>query len=77
VNAMQEKEIKEKMRNDMAKSILSERDGAALTIEEHANIVSKIKDETEKAQAELSETINSLSLGIPCGSIFFFLYVVY
>ncbi|XP_078177411.1 uncharacterized protein LOC144571884 isoform X2 [Carex rostrata] len=57
-----EKGIKEKLRNDMAKAILSERDAAALTIEEHANMVSKIKEETEKAHAELMETMDSLSL---------------
>lgn len=72
VNTMQEKEIKEKLKNDTAKAILSERDGVALTIEEHASIVSKIKEQTEKAQAELSETMNSLSLGMPCGYFFFF-----
>lgn len=70
VISMQEKEIKEKLKNDMAKAILSERDAAALTIEEHANMVSKIKEETEKAHAELMETMDSLSLSMSYGLLF-------
>ncbi|KAJ4770292.1 Zinc-finger domain of monoamine-oxidase A repressor R1 protein [Rhynchospora pubera] len=57
-----EREIKEKLKNEMAKAVLSEMGGANLTIEEHANMVSKIKEDAENAHAELLETLDSLSL---------------
>ncbi|XP_072961193.1 uncharacterized protein [Typha angustifolia] len=55
-----EKDLKEKLKNDMAKAMLSLREGAVLTISEHGNLISKIREETERAHVEMLETLELL-----------------
>ncbi|KAJ3692360.1 hypothetical protein LUZ60_012710 [Juncus effusus] len=57
-----ERELKEKLRNDLAKNILLEREkDSSLSIEEHQKIVSEIKNQTDQAHADLLDTMDNVS----------------
>ncbi|XP_077253222.1 zinc-finger domain of monoamine-oxidase A repressor R1 protein isoform X2 [Tasmannia lanceolata] len=63
VLAAKEKErcMKQKVKDEVAQAILSSRNGAPLSVSEHASLVSKIKSETEKAHAEKLEAMDTVS----------------
>ncbi|KAJ0989202.1 hypothetical protein J5N97_007558 [Dioscorea zingiberensis] len=52
------KDIKQKMKQEMAKAIIS-REGAPLSVSEHKDLISKIRTEAEKSSAELAESIEN------------------
>jgi len=54
---IQEKLIKRKLQDEVAKVIIA-KNGAPLTISEHDSIVSKIKTEAEQAHAEMLEAMD-------------------
>ncbi|KAM0944368.1 putative transcription factor C2H2 family [Dioscorea sansibarensis] len=51
-----EKDIKQKMKDEMAKA-MAPREGAPLSASEHLELISKIKTEAEKSSAELAESM--------------------
>ncbi|KAK1325219.1 hypothetical protein QJS10_CPA01g01564 [Acorus calamus] len=55
-----EKLMKQMLKNEVAQTMISLRDGASLSINEHEALMSKVRSETEKALAEKLETINSV-----------------
>lgn len=48
-----EKQLKQKMKDELAKAILASRNGAPLSIGEHEGLISKIRTESKKAHAEM------------------------
>ncbi|XP_021763526.1 uncharacterized protein LOC110728178 isoform X2 [Chenopodium quinoa] len=61
INAAREKEreAKRKLQEKVATAVLA-KNGVPLTISEHDSIISKIKEETERARAELLEAMDSM-----------------
>lgn len=53
---MQEKQVKRKLQEKIAKAVIA-KNGVPLTISEHDAIISKIRSETERARAELLEAM--------------------
>lgn len=53
---LQEKDIKQKMKDEMAKA-MAPREGAPLSASEHLELIFKIKTEAEKSSAELAESM--------------------
>ncbi|XP_020089171.1 uncharacterized protein LOC109710810 isoform X3 [Ananas comosus] len=51
------KDLKEKVKNDVASLMLSQREGKEITISEHEDLILKIKEEAEKARAEMLNTM--------------------
>lgn len=61
---MQGKDLKKKMKDDVAKAMLSLKEGS-YSDAEHENLVSQIRAETEKAHAEMLEIMEQLPKGVP------------
>lgn len=55
-----EKLIKQTLKNDLAKAMLSTEGDAQLSISEHDKLISKLRQETEKAHQEMLESIELL-----------------
>eukprot|EP01018_Ginkgo_biloba_P026437 Gb_14005 [translate_table: standard] len=55
------KEAKQKMKDEVARILLSAKDGAMLTIDEHEQLVLKVKHETEKACAAEVDLLEAAS----------------
>ncbi|XP_058088142.1 uncharacterized protein LOC131235057 isoform X3 [Magnolia sinica] len=50
--------MKKKLKDEVARAILSSRDGGPLSVSEHDDLLSKIRSETKKAQVEKLEVMN-------------------
>ncbi|RWW73878.1 hypothetical protein BHE74_00018205 [Ensete ventricosum] len=61
---MQGKDLKKKLKDDVAKAMLSLKEGSHSDAEQE-NLVSKIRAETEKAHAEMLEIMEQLPKGVP------------
>lgn len=61
---LQEKLLKQKMQDDIAKAILA-KNGAPLSISEHVAIVSQIKSDVAQAHAEILKAMGSVAKSMP------------
>lgn len=57
---MQEKQLKQKLQDEVAKAIIANQ-GAPLSVSEHEAIVSEIKSKAAEAHAELVEAVGLVS----------------
>ncbi|XP_020524608.1 uncharacterized protein LOC18436985 isoform X1 [Amborella trichopoda] len=53
--------VKQKMRDELPQILLASRNGTPASVHEHENLVSKIKRESEKAYAQISEALEAAS----------------
>lgn len=60
IDFVQGKDLKKKLKDDVAKAMLFLREGPPLSVAEHENLVSQISAETEKAHAEMLEIMELL-----------------
>ncbi|OAY65560.1 Cell division cycle-associated 7-like protein [Ananas comosus] len=67
------KDLKEKVKNDVASLMLSQREGKEITISEHEDLILKIKEEAEKARAEMLNTMALFPKSTPLDSLLFVL----